>query len=98
MASSIASPASTTSEDCLFLDVVVPQSIYNAPQSHNASESSGAPVMVYVYGGGFIEGSKTGAGNPAGLLARARDDGNAGLIYVSMNYRLILDAYNRITY
>jgi hypothetical protein len=33
-------------EDCLFLDVIVPESIYNSKSS--------APVLVWVYGGGCM--------------------------------------------
>lgn len=36
-----------TNEDCLFLDVVVPQSIFES-----AGKGKGAPVMVWIYGGG----------------------------------------------
>lgn len=34
-----------TTEDCLFLDVVVPEAIYN-----NAGQGYGAPVLVWIYG------------------------------------------------
>lgn len=34
-----------TTEDCLFLDVVVPKAIFN-----NAGKGPGAPVMVWIYG------------------------------------------------
>ena len=44
--------------------------------------------MVWIYGGGFTTGSKVGSGNPAGLIARSQDDGQEGVIYVAMNYRL----------
>jgi carboxylesterase type B len=47
-----------------------------------------APVLVWIYGGGFTAGSKTAKGNPAGLLARARDNNSSGIIYVALNYRL----------
>lgn len=50
--------------------------------------TSVAPVMVWIYGGGYTGGSKAGSGNPAGLLARAQDNGQEGVIYVAMNYRL----------
>jgi len=42
-------------EDCLFLDVQVPTSIYN-----NRGKGYGAPVLVWIYGGGYTAGSKTG--------------------------------------
>lgn len=41
-----------TSEDCLFLDVMVPKSIFD--------NGGGAPVIVWIYGGGYTAGSKTG--------------------------------------
>ena len=44
--------------------------------------------MVWIYGGGFTLGAKAGSGNPAGLIARSQDDGQEGVIYVAMNYRL----------
>jgi para-nitrobenzyl esterase len=60
------------SEDCLTLNVWVP------------TKTSGAklPVMVWIYGGGFV----------AGTTSEARQDGThlaqQGVIVVSMNYRL----------
>jgi len=42
-------------EDCLFLDVQVPTSIYN-----NRGKGYGAPVLVWIYGGGYTAGSKAG--------------------------------------
>ncbi|TKA66081.1 hypothetical protein B0A55_09460 [Friedmanniomyces simplex] len=72
-----------TTEDCLFLDVVVPEAIFN-----NAGKGYGAPVLVWIYGGGYTAGSKSDSGNPAGLLTRSESNGGEGVIYVSMNYRL----------
>ncbi|RKF74924.1 Carboxylesterase patB [Golovinomyces cichoracearum] len=68
-----------TSEDCLFLDVIVPEKIFNQNKS--------APVLVWIYGGGYVGGDKTSAGNPEYLLAKAMEDGE-GVVYVAMNYRL----------
>lgn len=83
--SSSATPAQDprTDEDCLFLDVVVPQQIFDSRDS-----GYGAPVLVWIYGGGYTAGSKGGSGNPAGLLARSESASSSGVIYVSMNYRL----------
>ncbi|TIA01430.1 carboxylesterase family protein-like protein [Aureobasidium pullulans] len=67
-------------EDCLFLDVMVPEGIFNSNEQH--------PVLVWIYGGGYTAGSKAGSGNPAGLLERSQADNSSGVIYVSMNYRL----------
>lgn len=70
------------SEDCLFLDVMVPKHLFDE-RAH-----SGAPVMVWIFGGGYVLGSKTSWGNPAGLVERSLTHGRDGIIYVSINYRL----------
>jgi para-nitrobenzyl esterase len=61
-----------TSEDCLYLNVWTPA----------GSASERLPVMVYIHGGGGVQG---GASDP-------RYDGNAmaktGVVVVSMNYRV----------
>lgn len=67
-------------EDCLFLDVVVPESVY--------TQNTSAPVLVWVYGGGYVNGDKNSAGNPATLISTAQENGGEGVIYVAMNYRL----------
>ncbi|KAG9239279.1 prolyl oligopeptidase-like protein [Amylocarpus encephaloides] len=108
--SSVPPPAPAVSEDCLFLDVVVPESIFNSKKGKGKEKgpwdvrckpgrkceeegeghesNGGAPVMVWIYGGGYTAGSKMGTENPAGLLARSREGGDEGVIYVAMNYRL----------
>ncbi|KAG9855447.1 carboxylesterase family protein-like protein, partial [Aureobasidium melanogenum] len=84
MSNSIASATvidSAEDEDCLFLDVMVPEDIFKSDKQH--------PVLVWIYGGGYLAGSKTGSGNPAGLLERSQVSGNSsGVIYVALNYRL----------
>jgi len=70
-------------EDCLFLDVAVPKSIFD-----NRNKGYGKPVLVWIYGGGYTGGSKSGYGSPAGLLERSEGDGGEGVVYVAMNYRL----------
>ncbi|GME44628.1 putative carboxylesterase family protein [Neofusicoccum parvum] len=67
------------SEDCLFLDVIVPQKIFDNASQGNGS---GAPVLVWIYGGGYTAGSKNY--DPSGLIQRSSD----GVIWVAMNYRL----------
>ncbi len=66
-------------EDCLFLDVSVPRKIFDAKGS-----SGGAPVLVWIFGGGYAFGAKNYWGNGAGLINRSED----GVIYVSINYRV----------
>jgi para-nitrobenzyl esterase len=60
------------SEDCLYLNVWTPTSSANAK----------LPVMVWIYGGGFV----------AGAASEPRQDGEQlakkGVVVVSMNYRL----------
>ncbi|KAI1081045.1 Alpha/Beta hydrolase protein [Whalleya microplaca] len=69
-------------EACLMLDVYVPVGIF---KNRTTAE---APVVVWVHGGGYTSGSKTAAGNPAGLIARSQDHDESGVIVVSINYRL----------
>lgn len=76
-----------TSEDCLFLDVVVPEKIFNS-KTHR--RGAGAPVLVWIYGGGYTAGEKTGFGqyNPSGLIKASQVSGSDGVVFVSINYRL----------
>ena len=101
-----------TTEDCLFLDVVVPQKIFakaNATSSGNGASvsqiadgqiqasttsstnntnSTGAPVLVWIYGGGYTGGEKS-AYSAAGLLKASQANATSeGLVFVSINYRL----------
>ncbi|KAG8166539.1 hypothetical protein KVR01_002228 [Diaporthe batatas] len=79
-----APPGELESEDCLFLDVVVPQSAWNQ-RSHSLR-----PVMVWVHGGGFQIGAKWGGPltNPLGLQDRSFDEDGEGVVFVALNYRL----------
>ncbi|KAI9763169.1 MAG: hypothetical protein M1840_000881 [Geoglossum simile] len=72
-------------EDCLFLDVLVPEKIF-ARANDTGCSCSGAPVMVWIYGGGFTFGEKDNSGDPAGLILRSQEAGD-GVIYVALNYR-----------
>ena len=82
LVSLIPKPDPRTTEDCLFLDVVVPQQLFKK------KPKKGAPVLVWIYGGGYTAGSKTDSYNPAGLLTRSQVGEDDGVIYVSLNYRL----------
>lgn len=81
-----APPGELESEDCLFLDVVVPDQIWN--QRCNSSR----PVMVWIHGGGFQIGAKWGGPmtNPLGLQDRSFDEDREGVIWVGLNYRVRL--------
>jgi carboxylesterase type B len=48
----------------------------------------GAPVLVWIYGGGYVGGYKTSSGSPASLIARSQENGKEGVVYVALNYRL----------
>jgi carboxylesterase type B len=45
------------------------------------------PVMLWIHGGAYTEGSKNEV-NPAGLIHQSRRDGQPGMIFVAINYRL----------
>jgi cholinesterase len=53
-----------------------------------SGSSKGVPVVVWIYGGGFVSGDKISGSDPAGLMARSQEDGNGPFILVAMNYRL----------
>lgn len=72
-------PPAGQSEDCLVLDVTVPKTTFPSPAT-----APPLPVVVWIHGGGFIEGSKDSP-SPSGLLAAA---GTPGIIHVAINYRL----------
>ena len=76
-----AGPSET--EDCLFLDVMVPATVFQK----QAFRSVGSPVLVWFYGGGFTTGYKTEY-PPADLLKRSYDGNTEGLIFVAVNYRV----------
>lgn len=69
------------SEDCLILDVSVPRSVWEN------KGSAKRPVLVWIHGGGYIEGSKE-SGNVPRLLEQSVDGDREGMIVVSINYRL----------
>lgn len=86
-----------TTEDCLFLDVIVPEQIFNkgSNSSSGKNAAAGAPVLVWIYGGGYTAGEKTGNGvyNPAGLIKASQINRSEGVVYVALNYRVRLSAH-----
>jgi len=82
----------TEAEDCLFLDVIVPEHIFRSGCQQPK------PVLVWLYGGGFVNGDKRSLTDPIGLLESARES----LIFVAPNYRVrfphILDEFNKLTF
>ena len=69
------SPPEPSSEDCLYLNLWVPQ---RAPDARAAT----LPVMVWIYGGGLMNGSASTPLYAGDQLARQ------GVIVVTVNYRL----------
>ena len=63
------------SEDCLYLNVWTPAKLNRAPQHK-------LPVLVYVYGGGFLAGDSSEKRYDGAALARR------GIVVVTVNYRL----------
>ena len=68
------------SEDCLFLDVLVPEGL------EPASGGTGVPVLHWVYGGGYFSGGKDWVGGPEGLFDAMGPEEK--FIVVASNYRL----------
>lgn len=81
-------PGPKESEDCLFLDVLVPANIWEkeAKKKTRGKADSGAPVLVWIYGGGYTAGSKNV--QPETLISHAEENGGEGVIFVAMNYRV----------
>ncbi|KAI0039748.1 sterol esterase [Auriscalpium vulgare] len=69
-------PASV-SEDCLFINVVVPA---------NISSTTKLPVLFWIYGGGF--GTGDGSANPGDAIVQRSITLGEPIIYVSSNYRV----------
>ncbi|CCU75170.1 Esterase [Blumeria hordei DH14] len=73
-------------EDCLFLDVIVPKRVWDTTEAH--PEKGFAPVIVYVHGGGFTSGDKSSHQDMNSLLADSVKVNSQGAILVLINYRL----------
>ena len=75
------------SEDCLFLDVFVPRTVFDFAAQYNAT-ATGAPVLVWIFGGGFAFGSKEYWGNPATLIQSSLQNSADEVIFIALNYRV----------
>jgi cholinesterase len=73
-------------EDCLFLDVMVPRKVFESSRTIGRLRK-GAAVMVWIHGGGYGAGTKYDVPS-AGLLARSQVGRSEGVIFVAINYRL----------
>ncbi|CAF0897846.1 unnamed protein product [Didymodactylos carnosus] len=68
-------------EDCLYLNVW-------APRAPPPAQSTGYPVMFWIHGGGFLEGSATQVIYDGLSWTNAAIQANNSFIMVSINYRL----------
>ena len=71
---------SSIDEDCLYLNIWAPR----VP----STKSTGYPVMVWIHGGGLVEGSSTTILYDGLSWTNAAIQSNKSFIMVSMNYRL----------
>jgi cholinesterase len=76
-----------TTEDCLFLDVMVPRKVFQKRSLGSKRPQRGAAVMVWIHGGGYTAGTKYDVPS-SGLLSRSQHDDEDGVIFVAINYRL----------
>lgn len=86
------------SEDCLHLDVQVPKSVFSVGEAERVTQGKLAPVVLWLHGGGFVQGTKADDGNGAGLISQSLEDGNEGIVYVAANYRLGIFVSSQIFY
>ena len=89
-------PDPRTTEDCLFLDVMVPKKTYDS-SARNRKSTGGAPVLVWIHGGGFSYGDKTSYGNPAGLIRASGLTGYDEITVVALNYRVRYGPHQNIS-
>ncbi|KAM9452560.1 acetylcholinesterase-like isoform 9-T10 [Salvelinus alpinus] len=80
-------PNTKMSEDCLYLNIWTPPPLFKRedPKRYKSSSpgSSLAPVMVWIYGGGFTTGTASLDLYDGQFLSQSE-----GVVVVSMNYRL----------
>jgi cholinesterase len=74
-------------EDCLFLDVMVPRKVFQKRSLRSKRPQRGAAVMVWIHGGGYGAGTKYDV-PPSGLVSRSQRDDEDGVIFVAIGYRL----------
>lgn len=75
-----------TTEDCLFLDVLVPKRIFDQNNKKGSEHEQLAPVLVWIHGGGQVSGEKAEY-DASGLIQRSMNDED-GIIFVEINYRV----------
>ncbi|KAI0550317.1 Alpha/Beta hydrolase protein [Xylaria curta] len=83
---SLLPPVTYVNEDCLHLDVQIPKVAFDSIESGRST--SLLPIIVYIHGGGYVQGHKSRDGDGKGLITRATELGSDGVMYVALNYRL----------
>lgn len=73
-------PNTNVSEDCLYLNIWVPQRVR---LRHHGGERRPVPVLVWIYGGGYMSGTSTLDVYNADMVAATSD-----VIVASMQYRV----------
>lgn len=78
-------PNTNISEDCLYLNVWVPQKLRLRHKGSEppVSEKGGMPILVWIYGGGYMSGTATLDVYDADLMAAT-----SSVIVASMQYRV----------
>ena len=79
-------PNTNISEDCLYLNIWVPQRVRLRHQGADppvGTEKHGAPILVWIYGGGYMSGTATLDVYEADIMAASTNS-----IVASMQYRV----------
>ncbi|KAI1380469.1 Alpha/Beta hydrolase protein [Hypoxylon crocopeplum] len=83
---SLVPPVDDTDEDCLHLDVQIPKVAFH--QRRMVAKRTLLPIILWIHGGGYVQGHKSGDGDGSGLITRAMEVGGEGIMWVAINYRL----------
>ncbi|XP_014601800.1 PREDICTED: acetylcholinesterase-like [Polistes canadensis] len=79
-------PNTNISEDCLYLNIWVPQRVklrHKGSEPPDSPERNGLPILVWIYGGGFMTGTATLDVYDADIMAST-----SNVIIASMQYRV----------
>ncbi|KAF3422066.1 hypothetical protein E2986_13403 [Frieseomelitta varia] len=79
-------PNTNISEDCLYLNIWVPEKFrlrHKGSEAPNNGDKNGLPLLVWIYGGGFMSGTATLDVYDADIMAAT-----SNVIIASMQYRV----------
>jgi para-nitrobenzyl esterase len=74
--------AGPSREDCLYLDIYTPASLDGAATAPKLA------VVLFVHGGGFMNGDSAGGGGPGGIFNGTEMAAAQQVVVVSVNYRM----------